>query len=318
MKLRSFLLLHQLVKCLRDSPVVRIVLLSLGLKCRSRRRLRKRAGIAPRRTASFVNGVPQKRLPSNHLPRILTKHNIRPAQTTPRACTQRAHRPTLLGARPSKFSQGTLGRRLPATKTVSRTHEAFASVALADQSLVLVSQFIPQSVELMVMLAPFIVRQLMQHSINNLLQRQEQISVIVIPQANANLVSAINIQAQQVPFRWQEFSQDLNAPASFAHDGFHSRGDSAEQSEGCIAAWETGEVLVAVEERFVFFELGRVVALDVGGSAFFGGSVAAGERGSAVWGHFVHAVRPEVCYARSESEPVASSSYVVEIRSSRW
>ena len=182
----------------------------------------------------------------------------------------------------------------------------------------LVSQLIPQRVEFMVMLAPLVVRELVQHRINNLLQRQEQISIIVIPQANTNLVAAINIQSEQVPFRWQELREDLHAPATLAHDGFHGRGDSAEESEGCIAAWETGEVLVAVEERFVFFELGGVVALDVGGAAFFGGSIAAGEGGSAVWGHGVHALRPEIRYARSESEPVASSSYVVEIRSSRW
>lgn len=182
----------------------------------------------------------------------------------------------------------------------------------------LVAQLVPQSVKLVIMLAPLIVRELMQHCINNLLQRQEQISIIMIPQANANLVAAINIQAEQVPLRWQEFRQYLDAPTSLAHDGFDGRGDSAEESEGCIAAWETGEVLVAVEERFVFFELGGVVALDVGGAAFFGGSIAAGEGGSAVWGHGVHALRPEIRYARSESEPVASSSYVVEIRSSRW
>lgn len=158
----------------------------------------------------------------------------------------------------------------------------------------LVSQLVPQSVEFMVMLAPFIVRELVQHSIHNLLKRQEQISIIVIPQANANLVSAIDVQAEQVPFRWQEFCQDLNAPASLAHDGLDGRGDSAEESEGCIAAWESGEVFVAVEERFVFFELGGVVALDVGGSAFFGGSVAAGEGGSTVRGHGVHAFEARI------------------------
>ena len=173
MKLRSLLLLHQLIKCLRNSSIIRIVLLSLSLERRSRRRLRKRASIAPRRSTPLVNGVSQERLPSDHLPRILAQHNIRTAQTTPRACTQRAHRPTLLSACSSKFSQGTLSRRLPATKPASFAHEAFTSVALADQHLVLVSELIPQSVEFVVMLAPLIVRELMQHRINNLLQRQE-------------------------------------------------------------------------------------------------------------------------------------------------
>ena len=160
---------------------------------------------------------------------------------------------------------------------MSCTHEAFARVALADQRLVLFSQLVPQSVEFVVVLAPLVVRELMQHSINNLLQWQEQISIIVIAQADADLVSAIDIQAEQVSFRWQELGQDLDAPASFAHDRFDSRSDSAEESEGCITAWQTGEVLVAVEEWFVFFELGGVVALNVRGSAFFGSSVAAGE-----------------------------------------
>jgi hypothetical protein len=133
------------------------------------------------------------------------------------------------------------------------THEALTRVALADQSLVLISEFIPQSVELMIMLAPLIVRKLMQHRINDLLQRQEQISIIMIPQSNANLISAVDIQAEEIPFRWQELGQDLDAPTAFAHDGFHGRCNSAEESEGCIAAGEAGEVLVAVEERFVFF-----------------------------------------------------------------
>ena len=97
----------------------------------------------------------------------------------------------------------------------------------------------------------------------------------MIPQSNTDLVAAIDIQAEQVTFRWQELGQDLDAPASLAHDGLDGRGDSAEEREGCIAAWESGEVLVAVEEWFVFFELGGVVALDAGRSAFFGSSVAA-------------------------------------------
>ena len=70
-------------------------------------------------------------------------------------------------------------------------------------------------------------------------------------------------------------------------------------------------MFVAVEERFVFLELGGLVALDVGGSAFFGGSVAAGEGGSAVWGHVVHVVKPEICYARGESERVKERCEVV-------
>jgi hypothetical protein len=104
----------------------------------------------------------------------------------------------------------------------------------------------------------------MQHSINNLLQRQEQIRIIVIAQADANLVAAVDVQAEQVAFGWQELGQDLDAPASLAHDRFDGRGDFA-----------AGEVLVAVEERLEFFELGGVVALDTGGSAFFRSPVAA-------------------------------------------
>jgi hypothetical protein len=115
----------------------------------------------------------------------------------------------------------------------------------------------------------------MQHSINNLLQRQEQIRIIVIAQADANLVAAVDVQAEQVAFGWQELGQDLDAPASLAHDRFDGRGDFAEERESRITAWEAGEVLVAVEERLVFFELGGVVALDTGGSAFFRSPVAA-------------------------------------------
>jgi len=129
----------------------------------------------------------------------------------------------------------------------------------------------------------------------------------MITQADANLVASIDVQPEQVPFRRQELGQDLNAPASLSHDGLDGRGDFAEESESRIAAWEAGEVLVAVEEWFMFFELSGVVALDVGGSAFFWGSVAAGERGSAVGGHGVHAVKPEICYTRRGSEPLVNS-----------
>ena len=277
MELRSLFLLHQLVKCLRDGSIIRIILLSPSLKRRRERRLSKRASIAPRRTTPLVNGVPQQRLPSNHLPRILTQHDIRPAQTTTRTRTKRAHRPTLLSACPSKFSQIPLSRRPPTTQPAPFAHEAFARVALTDQRLVLVSQLVPQGVKLVIMLAPLVVRKFMQHSIDNLLQRQEQIGIIMITQADANLVASIDVQPEQVPFRRQELGQDLNAPASLSHDGLDGRGDFAEESESRIAAWEAGEVLVAVEEWFMFFELSGVVALDVGGSAFFWGSVAAGE-----------------------------------------
>ena len=44
----------------------------------------------------------------------------------------------------------------------------------------LISQLIPQSVEFVIMLAPLVVRKFMQHSINNLLERQEQIRIVVI------------------------------------------------------------------------------------------------------------------------------------------
>lgn len=70
----------------------------------------------------------------------------------------------------------------------------------------LVSQFVPKSMEFVVVLAPFIVRELVQHRVDNLLQWQEQISIIVVPQANADLVATIDVQAEQVAFWWQELS----------------------------------------------------------------------------------------------------------------
>jgi hypothetical protein len=179
-QLRRLLFLHKLIQSLRDGPVISIVLLSLRPKRRRQRRLCERAGIAPVRSTTLINSVAQKCLPSNHLPRILTQHDIRPAQTAARACAQRTHSPTLLGTRPSQLSQITLGGWTPATESAAFTHETIARVALADQRLVLVSQLIPQRVKLMIMLAPLVVRELMQHSINNLLERQEEIRIVVI------------------------------------------------------------------------------------------------------------------------------------------
>lgn len=138
-QLRRLFLLHKFIQSLRDSPVISIILLSLRPKRRRYRRLRERASIAPVRPAALVDGIAQKRLPGNHLPRILTQHDIRSAQTTARTCAQRAHRPTLLGTRPSQLSQITLGRRTPATESPAFAHEPVARVALADQSLVLIS-----------------------------------------------------------------------------------------------------------------------------------------------------------------------------------
>ena len=87
----------------------------------------------------------------------------------------------------------------------------------------LVSQFIPKSMEFVVVLAPFIVRELVQHRVHDLLQWQEQIGIVVVSQANADFVSTIDVQAKQVAFWWQELSQNLHAKATFAHDGFDGR-----------------------------------------------------------------------------------------------
>ena len=71
-------------------------------------------------------------------------------------------------------------------------------------------------------------------------------------------------------------------------------------------------MLVAVEERFVFFELGGIVALYAGGSAFFWSSVAARKRRSAVRGHVVHGMRPDICYAKGDDGNAANSKLCVE------
>jgi hypothetical protein len=149
----------------------------------------------------------------------------------------------------------------------------------------LVPQLIPQRVKLMIMFAPLVVRKLMQHSINDLLERQKQIRIVVIAQTHADFVAAVDVQSEQVSLWWQELGQDLDAPAAFPHDGLDGRGHFAQERESRIAAREAGEVLVGVEEWLVFFELGGGVALHAAGSAVFGGSVAAGVGGSAVWSH---------------------------------
>ena len=154
----------------------------------------------------------------------------------------------------------------------------------------LVPQLIPQRVKLMIMFAPLVVRKLMQHSINDLLERQKQIRIVVITQTHADLVAAVDVQAEQVSLWWQELGQNLDAPAAFPHDGLDGRGHFAQESESRIAAGQAEEVLVCVEEWFVFFELGGGVALHAAGSAVFGGSVAAGVGGSAVWSHLVSVV----------------------------
>lgn len=87
----------------------------------------------------------------------------------------------------------------------------------------LISQFIPESMEFVIVLTPFIVGELVQHRVDYLLQWQEQIGIVVVPQANADLVATIDVQAKQVAFWWQELGQDLHAKATFAHDGFDGR-----------------------------------------------------------------------------------------------
>jgi hypothetical protein len=140
---------------------------------------------------------------------------------------------------------------------------------------VLVSELIPQRVKLMIMLAPLVVGKLMQHSINNLLKRQKKIRIVVIAQTDADLVAAVDVQSEQVSLWWQELGQDLNAPTAFPHDGFDGRGHFAQECESRIAAGEAREMLVCVEEWFVFFELGGGVALYTTRPAVFCGSVTA-------------------------------------------
>ena len=139
----------------------------------------------------------------------------------------------------------------------------------------LVSELIPQRVKLMIMLAPLVVGELMQHSINNLLQRQEKVRIVVIAQTDADFVAAVDVQSEQVPLWWQELGQDLDAPTAFPHDRFDSRGHFAQKCEGRIAAGESGEMLVGVEEWLVFFELGGGTALYAARPAVFCGSVTA-------------------------------------------
>jgi hypothetical protein len=54
----------------------------------------------------------------------------------------------------------------------------------------------------MIVLAPLIVREFVQHRIDNLLQRQKQIRIVVIPQTNADFVPAVDIQTKQVSLWW--------------------------------------------------------------------------------------------------------------------
>jgi hypothetical protein len=66
-----------------------------------------------------------------------------------------------------------------------------------------------------------------QHGVNNLLEWQEKIRIVVIAQADADFVAAVDVQSEQVSLWWQELGQDLDAPAAFSHDGFDGRGHFA-------------------------------------------------------------------------------------------
>lgn len=46
------------------------------------------------------------------------------------------------------------------------------------------------------MLAPLVVRELMQHGIDDLLERQKQVRIVVIAQADADFVAAVDVQPE--------------------------------------------------------------------------------------------------------------------------
>lgn len=118
----------------------------------------------------------------------------------------------------------------------------------------LLPKLIPQSVEPPIMVPPLIVRQLMQHGIDNLLERQEQIGITVVAQTDADLVAAVDVQPEQVALGGQELGQNLHSPPTLAHDRLDRRGHFTQQRERRVAARQAREVLVGVEEGLVFFQ----------------------------------------------------------------
>lgn len=59
----------------------------------------------------------------------------------------------------------------------------------------LVAQLVPESVKLAVVRAMYIVRELVQHRINNLLEREEQGPVARVPEAKAYLLATVDVEA---------------------------------------------------------------------------------------------------------------------------
>lgn len=76
--------------------------------------------------------------------------------------------------------------------------EALACVALEEQALVLVAQLVPQGVELAIVPAVNDVGEFVEHSVRDLLAREELVPVAGVAEAEEDLLTAVDVEAWHV------------------------------------------------------------------------------------------------------------------------
>lgn len=90
---------------------------------------------------------------------------------------------------------------------MSFAEEAFASVALHEQTLVLVSKLVPQRVELPIVWAVHDVAEFMKHRVGDLLNREKLGSVAWVAKPQEDPLAPVHVQSEQIVLVGIEFTK---------------------------------------------------------------------------------------------------------------
>lgn len=84
----------------------------------------------------------------------------------------------------------------------------------------LIPQLIPQRMERLVMRPMHVMTQLVQHGVDDVLEREELALIGRRAEPEADLLAAVDVQAEQVGFGGVELAEDVDAPVALPHQRF--------------------------------------------------------------------------------------------------
>lgn len=189
------ILLNQLPHGLGNSYLVRLILLCLRSKAVPSGRVRKVANLSLTKLlsrATFESLISALDSIHDDAPDVFARSRGCAAQSSARARPCRLAL-ALVGSFTS-HSMGLQGRHSSAPQPSTLGEETLARVALHEETLLLVSELIPQRVERGVVRAMDIVAELMQHGVNHVVHGHELITVTRVSQAETYLPAHIHVE----------------------------------------------------------------------------------------------------------------------------